>query len=189
MPGPRNDSFGYDQTTLEQLSRFTLEPVSPDEIADGLAGGESLVTVDVPAYLDRKLAVEVETGTGLYRLTQLFGLPNVPGFEAGGGAMERDRHRTTWQYLFTVDYEPRGGDDIRVPDSTLLSVYDYETDVSCGISGWVETDCGRVDEPVATPAEAGDVSVPSRELLELLVQLVLNVVEEPVPATYEGLWT
>lgn len=188
MPGSRDDAYGYGSDEVEWFERFTLRPVDPDDIAVSLEAGAALETVDVPSFLERKLVPMVDTGAGLYRLIQLFGLPNVPGLEAGGGALERERDRTTWQYLFRVAYDP-GPEDEDVPETFLLSVYDYKTDISCGLSGWREEGGGAVREPVADPGEAAAVSMPDPEFLVGLAQLVLNLIEDPVPATYEGLWT
>ncbi|WP_227375159.1 hypothetical protein [Haladaptatus halobius] len=80
---------------------------SPEEIERRFAES-TLTTLDIPSHLDWKLATEVETGTALYLLVQLFGTPNVPGVEAG--ADQRDREKTTWQYLFAVTYEPPNDD-------------------------------------------------------------------------------
>lgn len=188
MPESRDDSYGYGPDEREWFERFDFRPADPDEIAARLADGESLQSLDVPSHLDRKLVPSAETGTSLYRLVQLFGLPNVPGLRAGGGALGRERYRTTWQYLFEVSYEPTADDGPDVPTSFLLSVYDYGTDVSCGLSAWSDDGAGTVEEPVADAADAPAVRPPGEEFLVGVAQLVLNVIEEPVPATYEGLW-
>jgi hypothetical protein len=182
--GDREDTYGYEEDDLERFERFTVEPLPPEAIEE-CQQAAALETLDVPRYLGRKLVVGTGTGNALYRLVQLFGTPNVPGLEAG--ATSRERGPTTWQYLFEVTYDP--GPDEDAPTDVLLSIYDYRTDVSTGLSVWnegMDTEPG-IRDPIETEP-AGMESVPDAEFLETLVQLVLNVVEEPVSATYEGLW-
>ena len=202
--GPRADSYGYDRGDTARFERFTLEPIAPDRIDEHLQAGAVLETIDIPTYLDRGLVVESDTGAALYRLVQLFGTPNVPGVEAG--ANQRERTVTTWQYLFRLHDAPPEG-----PERDLLvSIYDYKTDISVGLSGWhsgemvddgAGSESGTEDEAndgsesgsqpaVETPTGAigRSITVPDEELLVLIVQLACNVVEEPVPATHEGLW-
>ena len=194
MPGPRGDSFDYGPAEREWFERFTVAPADADTVAGRLDGGESLATLDIPGHLQRKLAPTIDTGGGLYRLVQLFGLPNVPGLEAGGGAQERVRERTTWQYLFDVRYEPTPEEAGTVSESFLLAVYDYRTDVSCGVAAWVDAEEERAQagvalEPVTDADDAPAVTLPGDDdFLVGLTQLVLSLVEEPVPATHEGLW-
>jgi len=167
----------------ERLERFELTPVAPAEVERRLDAGDRLVTVDVPSRLGRKLVLDSETGVALYRLVQLFGTPNVPGLEAG--ADQPDREQVTWRYLFELTYDDPDGGQRR----HLLSLYDYRTDVSVGLSSFVPGDgSGRaVPEPVETPLDG--VTVPDDErFLQDLLQLSLNVVEEPVPATFKELW-
>lgn len=177
----REDTYGYDEEKLEWFERFDLRPVDPATVEERVDDGAVLRTLDLPQHLTRQLAVEPETGTALYRLVQLFGTPNVTVWTAGSEMP--DRGVTSWQYLFDVTYD--GGEE--EPDRQfLLSIYDHKTDVSAGISWW---DDGG-DNPVAEPADVAPegVSVPDDEFCEGLVQLVLNVLEEPVPATHKGLW-
>lgn len=189
MPGTRGDSFGYGPSEREWFDRFTVAPANASAVADHLDAGESVETLDIPGHLERKLAPTVDAGGGLYRLIQLFGLPNVPGLEAGGGAQEQVRDRTTWQYLFDVDYEPTPEEMGTVSESFLLAVYDYRTDISCGVAAWVDDDEGLTHEPVTESEEAPNVTLPGDEdYLVGLTQLVLSMVEEPVRATYKGLW-
>lgn len=180
--GERADSYAYDRTDLAFFERFSLEPVSPTEIDTRLDAGERLTTLDIPNHLDRQMVVESETGVALYRLVQLFGTPNVPGLTAG--ADQRERERTTWQYLFRVGFDREDED---IPEEFLLSMYDYKTNVSTGLSAW-DSDGGGITEPAADIEACPAVSPPPDEFLVRVVQLVLNVTEEPVPATFEGLW-
>ncbi|WP_227352948.1 hypothetical protein [Haladaptatus salinisoli] len=186
-----------DFADADWFDRFTVEPVSPEEIERRLPES-ALTTLDIPSHLDRKLATEVETGTALYRLVQLFGTPNVPGVEAG--ADQRDREKTTWQYLFAVAYDPSEDDRAErreedVPTEFLLSMYDHKTDLSVGLSAWVDVDrdgrsaprVGGVHEPVSSATEWPN-AVPDADFLVGVVQLALNVTEEPVLATYKQLW-
>jgi hypothetical protein len=221
----RADSYGYDRDDTARFERFELEPLAPARIDTRIEAGAVLETTDIPAYLDRGLVVETDTGAALYRLVQLFGTPNVPGTEAGGA--QRDRTVTTWQYLFALHDDPDDG-----PERDLLvSIYDYKTDVSVGLSGWRSpgatdgdaggdgdgdgnadpdgdgtvdpNDSGRSDghpddgnmgengtgpaiEP-PTGAVGRSTTMPEADVLVLIVQLVCNVVEEPVPATHKGL--
>jgi hypothetical protein len=204
----RADSYGYDRDDTARFERFELEPLAPARIDTRIEAGAVLETTDIPAYLDRGLVVETDTGAALYRLVQLFGTPNVPGTEAGGA--QRDRTVTTWQYLFGLHDDPDDG-----PGRDLLvSIYDYKTDVSVGLSGWrspgaadgddtVDPDSsGRSDgddgnagtgengpaiEP-PTGAVGRSTTMPEADVLVPIVQLACNVVEEPVPATHKGLW-
>lgn len=176
------DDFVHGPERFGWLERTTLEPVAPATVRERLADGEMLATVDVPGHLDRSLVVETGTGAVLYRLVQLFGTPNVPGL--GAGADQPDREATTWQYLFSFAHEPEAGE----PTRALVSVYDYRTDVSVGVSTW-----RRPDEPPArqVPEPTPDGPVPGdldEEFLVGAVQAVLHTVEEPVQATYKGLW-
>lgn len=195
------DSFRYGPDEIAWFQHFTLEPVEPDTVRSRAAGGETLRTTDIPDYLGRQLAPDVDTAPALYRLVQLFGTPNVPGLEAG--ADQPDREVTTWQYLFSVTYTP-GEEEPPVPAPTeeteyRLSVYDYRTNLSVGLSRWAdpieETDAdadadgtfGRLAaEPGPEPLPGGEL--PDEEFLVALVQLVLSAVEHPVEATYGEFW-
>lgn len=177
------DPYRYDEDDVEWFRRFDLVPVAPERVRRLFDEDRVIETLDVPAYLGRPLLVDVETGTALYRLIQLFGTPNVSGLEAGAEMPERER--TTWQYLFEARYEPPDGDE----RTFYLSLYDHKTDVSVGLSTVTgpEPDADRrVREPSGEPPSGLDV--PDEEFLVGLVQLGLNVLEEPVPATYKDLW-
>lgn len=191
--GGQTDTYGYDSDDLAFFKRFTLEPVAPTKIESHLDSGKHLSTLDIPTYLDRQLVAGVETGTALYRLVQLFGTPNVPGVTAG--ASQRERETTTWQYLFQVTFD-REGEEAPImnvenaPEEFLLSVYDYKTNVSTGLSAWhsVDEEKRMILEPTGDPAACPAVSPPSDDFLVSVVQLVLNMIEESVPATFKGLW-
>ncbi len=185
---------GYDRDDLAFFERFTLEPVAPAEIDERLDSGKRLSTLDIPASLDRQMVVESGAGVALYRLIQLFGTPNVP--ELVAGADQREREMTTWQYLFRVGFdredEPATRDEIdredtEVPEEFLLSIYDYKTNVSAGLSAWDSQGIG-IREPTTDAAACPTLSVPPEEFLIGIVQLVLNMTEEPVPATFKELW-
>lgn len=182
VPNP----YAADAERREWFSRFTLTPVAPGDLEARLSAGESLATTDIPAYLSQKAHTDCETGVALYRLVQLWGTPNVPGRTAGDVRIERDR--TTWQYLFDVEYDRRDADEPDVPDSFRLSVYDYKTDVSAGLSGFgaASGDVGTVHEPSEAPVPA--VELPPEAFLVGVVGLVLNMVDQPVPATFKELW-
>lgn len=176
----REDTYGYDDEKLEWFERFDLRPVDPATITERVEAGDVLRTVDLPLHLGRDLAVEPGTGTALYRLIQLFGTPNVDVWTAGSDMPERGT--TTWQYLFDATFEGEDGDR-----TFLFSVYDYKTDVSVGLSSWEESTAGG---PIAEPTDAvpPGVEMPDDEFCEGLVQLGLNMLEEPVPATHKELW-
>ena len=182
VPNP----YATDGQRLDWYQRFTLRPTAPGEINERLADGGAIETTDIPTYLGRKAHTDCETGVALYRLVQLWGTPNVPGMTAG--AMQLERDRTTWQYLFDVEYDRAEDDDPDVPTSFRLSVYDYKTDVSAGLSGFgtAEDSVGTVCEP--TEAVVGSVTVPPEAFLEGVMGLVLNMVDEAVPATFQERW-
>lgn len=175
------DQYRYGPDEVAELDRkITLEPVAPATVRDR-AGDEVLVTTDIPGYLNRGLAPDADTSIALYRLVQMFGTPNVPGLEAG--ADQPTRERTTWQYLFRVTYAP----DEAPPEELLVSVYDDRTNLSVGLSEWVDrSSTDRVAlEPSADPLPSGEI--PPEEFLVNLVKLVLSTVEHAVGATYEDL--
>lgn len=192
-----HDTFRYGPEDVAWFQQFTLEPVDPEMVRRRAAGGETLRTTDIPDHLGRTLAADVDTGPALYRLVQLFGTPNVPGLEAG--ADQPDREATTWQYLFGVTYTPGEADPtIPVPAEETeyrLSVYDYRTNLSVGLSRWSDPvqetdpdgDVGRVAAEPTGEAVPGE-DLPDEEFLVALVQLVLSAVEHPVEATYGELW-
>lgn len=182
---PQDDYRYLPEQAAALQERITMTPVPPEEIAER---GETatLVTTDVPDYLDKGVAPDVDCAIALYRLVQLFGTPNVPGLEAG--ADQHSRERTTWQYLFRVVDEPEDGPEREL----LLSVYDDGTTVSAGLSEWVP------HEDAPTPARGDRVSLepsgdplpsgmPDDDYCRDLVRLVLSTVEHAVEATYKGL--
>lgn len=187
-PTNHPNPYEHGEEKLDWFDRFTVEPVDPNEIRERLDRGKVLETVDIPEYLGRKLVVDPEAGLVLYRLVQLFGTPNVPKFEAGGNATERDV--TTWQYLFRVTFDPERNDE--PVEEFLVSVYDFKTDPSTGLSTW--RDPGehpperQLRPPTGSAADCRAVELPDEEFLTGIVQLILNVIEEPVPATYKDLW-
>lgn len=175
--------YATDGERFEWFQRFDLQPTAPGEINERLQAGEAIETMDIPGYLGPPARTECETGVALYRLVQLWGTPNVPGMTAG--AMQLERDRTTWQYLFDVDYEPRPADGDDVPESFRLSVYDHKTDASAGLSGFGEGEPfvkAPTDEPVPS------VSPPPDAFLEGVMALALNMVDQAVPATYGERW-
>lgn len=186
MAGERpTDAYEFGQDRVEWFERFDVEPVAPDAIRERLEGDEQLVTLDLPSHLGKGVTVDGGISLVLYRLVQLFGTPNVPGLEAGGD--QPDREKTTWQYLFRVRYA--GGDD--EPDRDLLvSVYDYKTNFSVGLSRWRTPDdpsARAVPEAVEEGVDLPDDLLGDEEFLVGVVQLFLHVVEQPVEATFKGL--
>jgi len=202
-PGPgrgpaADDGFVYDVERSQRLQGFTLQPVAPEAIEARLAAGDRLAVVDLPGRLDRRLHVDAGTGTVLYRLVELFGTPNVPGFEAG--ADQPPRERTTWRYLFETTYEPVPEGEIGIDDGEtavwatprecLVAVYDWKTNVSVGVATWEPAGLDDRAAQLPEPGADGDLppGVDAEPFLVGLVQLVVATVEEPVGATYEGQW-
>ena len=185
MRDPPNP-YATDGERYDWFQRFTLTPTAPRTINERLGDGLAIETTDIPGYLGPKARTECETGVALYRLVQLWGTPNVPGMTAG--ALQLDRDRTTWQYLFDVDYEPREADADALPESFRLSVYDLGTDVSAGLAGFGEAggDEPFVREPVDEPVPS--VELPPDGFLEGVMALALNMVDQAVPATYKERW-
>lgn len=179
-----HDAYDRNRDDLAFYEHFSLEPVPPADIEGRIVTDARLETFDIPTYLNRQMVAETETGTALYRLIQLFGTPNVPRLAAGGD--QRARSITTWQYLFRGTFDRKGED---VPEEFLLSVYDFRTNVSTGLSAWQSADGEESIPEPATDCEAypGN-SPPADEFLVGLVRLVLNMIEEPVPATFKELW-
>ena len=177
------DPYEYDEERLSWFEQFSMAPAEPGAIETRIDDGQVLETIDLPRYLEKRLIVDTDTGLVLYRLIQLFGTPNVPGLVAGGDQPERER--TTWQYLFELTYDPEEGPT----EEYLLSIFDSGTDVSIGLSGWREGDGDERAIPEPTGEVTSAVSIPDdEELLVAIVQLALNIIEEPVPATYKDLW-
>ena len=174
-----------DAPPIEELREFTLVPVARREIERRQREGERLEEVNLRESRD-DVYVEMEPdptsrgpaddiGTALYRLVQLFGTPQVPGFEAGSDVS--DRGDTTFKYLLrltTAADAPVDVGDRSLPDEWLVTVYDWHTQLGVGVAGWSGDD---VD-----PAAYGDAV----ELVSLA--LVTNVVTEPVACEYEGMW-
>jgi hypothetical protein len=202
-PGPgrgpaADDGFVYDVERSQRLQGFTLQPVAPEAIETRLAAGDRLAVVDLPGRLDRRLHVDAGTGTVLYRLVELFGTPNVPGFEAG--ADQPPRERTTWRYLFETTYEPVPEGEIGIDDGEtavwatprecLVAVYDWKTNVSVGVATWEPAGLDDRAAQLPEPGADGDLppGVDAEPFLVGLVQLVVATVEEPVGATYKGQW-
>lgn len=166
-----------DAPPVEQLQDLTLVPTPPAEIEDRLAEGRELQEVnlmddrdDVVVHLNTT-PMEEETnadiGTAMYRLTQLFGTPQLPGYAAGTDVS--DRTDTTFKYLF----ELRTGDAEDLPDSWLVTIFDHHVRLGVGLAGWEgETDPTTYDEQVALVS----------------VALAANVTTEPVQCEYKDKW-
>lgn len=170
----RDGPYDLDPPTAEWLGQVTAAPVAPDAVRERLADAR-LVTADIPSHLGDRAAGRVDPNVALYRLTQLFGTPNVPGREAG--ADQPERYRTTWQYLFRVTEAEEAGRE------WLLSVYDYETELSAGVARFERDEGPRLPEPRAA---GRDAALPDEETARRLVVLALQLVTDPVQATYEG---
>jgi hypothetical protein len=170
-----------DAPPLEELQNFTLVPVARETIESRLADGERLEEINLREARE-DVYVELtpdpsqpgpadDIGTALYRLVQLFGTPQVPGFEAGADVS--DREDTTFKYLFrlraTGDVEER-----TLPEEWLVTVFDWHVELGVGLATW------SGDE--TSPEEYGDgVALVS-------LALATNVVSEPVTCEYEDTW-
>lgn len=183
--GPGGDAYAMEsQAAFDRLEALNIEPVAPGRVADRFEAGETLVTVDIPSHLGPKLVVDADTSIALYRLVQLFGTPNLT--ERAGltaGTDQRTRETRTWQYLFDGSYEPEDGQRREF----LVSIYDYKTDTSIGVSAWQEGgDSGEAcPEPLEEPPAWMDL--PEEDLLVGLVHLLRTSVEFPVKATFNEL--
>ncbi|WP_224447250.1 hypothetical protein [Haloprofundus salilacus] len=166
-----------DAPDLETLGDLTLEPVPDDEIRRRLDEEDELLEDqlrerdDVDAYVELNRRAEGgeygDIGTALYRLVQLFGTPQVPGYEAGGDL--RDRTDETFKYLFRV-----GADSEELPESWLVTVHDWHVDLGVGLAAWKSDGT----DPAEMGAGVGLVSL----------ALVTNVVTEPVECEYKDIW-
>ncbi|WP_435128465.1 hypothetical protein [Halobaculum sp. D14] len=165
---------------LEELEEFTLVPVSRDEIESRFDDGERIeewnvaeerndVYVElVPDPTDTPGADD-DIGTVLYRLVQLFGTPQVPGFDAGSDVS--DREDTTFKYLFRL---VSTGDDGELPGEWLVTVHDWHTELGVSLAAW----SGDDPDPAAYDDAVGIVSL----------GLVTNIVTEPVQCEYKDKW-
>lgn len=182
---PGGDAYAMEsQADFDRLEALNIEPVAPGRVADRFEAGETLWTVDVPSYLGPKLVVDADTSIALYRFVQLFGTPNLT--ERAGltaGTDQRPRETRTWQYLFDASYEPEDGQDREL----LVSVYDYKTDVSIGVSAWHDGDDAETACPEPREEPPAWMDLPEEDLLVGLVHLLRTSVEFPVKATFNDL--
>ena len=165
---------------VEELREFTLIPVAREEIRSRREAGATLRELNLREERD-DVYVELEpdptergrhddVGTALYRLVQLFGTPNVPGYDAGDDLSGRED--TTFEYLLRVVNES-DADERTLPDEWLITVYDYHVELGVGLAGWDD----EVD-PAAYDDAVGLVSL----------ALATNIVTEPLECVYEDKW-
>ena len=165
-----------DAPPLEQLQDLTLVPIPPAEIDDRRAQGQQLREVnlmddndDVVVHLN-KTPMEEETnadiGTALYRLTQLFGTPQLSEFSAGTDVS--DRGDTTFKYLFELQ---TGEAAENLPDSWLVTVFDHHVRLGVGLASW-----------------DGEPSGYDKQVALVSIALVTNVTTEPVQCEYKDKW-
>ena len=169
-----------DAPSLEELREFTLVPVPRDEMEARFADGEDLREHDLreernDVYVDlnpnpEKPGTNLDIGMVLYRLVQLFGTPQVPGYEAGEDVS--DRTDTTFKYLLRLIRE--GDVDGSLPDEWLITVYDRRVDLGVGLAAWSGDD--------RDPGEYGD------DVALVTLALATNVVTEPVTCAYKDKW-
>ncbi|WP_435064027.1 hypothetical protein [Halobaculum sp. EA56] len=165
---------------VEELREFTLVPVAREEVRDRRDAGEELREAnlresreDVYVELDpdpTERGAHDDIGTALYRLVQLFGTPNVPGYDAGDDVS--DREDTTFKYLFRLVNEADESDRT-LPDEWLVTAFDWHTELGVGLAEW-----GDDPDPEAVDGAVGLVSL----------ALVTNVVSEPVQCVYKDKW-
>jgi hypothetical protein len=166
---------------VEELQDLTLVPVDPAEIESRLDDGEQLQELNVLEERDDLLVnltqdpleegVNTDIGDALYRLVQLFGTPQMPGFAAGTDIGHRED--TTFKYLFRVVSE-NDVSDRELPDEWLVTAFDYKVGLGVGLATW-ESD--ELD-----PEEyANDVNLVS-------VALLTNVTTEPVECEFKDKW-
>lgn len=172
-----------DAPPVEELRGFTLVPVARETIERRREDGEELREVNLRESRD-DVTVELEpdpvstdrtddVGTALYRLVQLFGTPQVPGFEAGSDVSWRED--TTYKYLFRLTRQPDGAtDDRTLPEEWLVTVFDWHLELGVGLAGW----SGDGVDPADYDDAVGLVTL----------ALVTNVVTESVECEYEGIW-
>lgn len=163
-----------DAPDLSNLGEFVVEPISPDEIRNRRDDGEELHEVNllehenVDAYIELepnpdKPGMNIDIGTALYRLVQLFGTPQFEEYVAGNDISWRDDE--TFKYLFEVTRE-------ETDDQWLITVHDWRVRLGVSLAGWSSDLDG--DTPEVDPGEA--IS---------LLALVTNVVSEPVLCEHE----
>ncbi|GAA0194700.1 hypothetical protein [Halobaculum roseum] len=166
---------------VEELREFTMVPISREEILSRREEGASLREVNLrEARNDVHVELEPDPtergshddiGTALYRLVQLFGTPNVPGYDAGDDLS--DREDTTFKYLLRVINES-DADERTLPDEWLITVYDYHVELGVGTAAW--------DDDAVDPGEYDDAV----EIVSMA--LATNVVTEPLQCVYKDKW-
>ncbi len=164
-----------DAPGLDELREFVVEPIPPAEIRDRRDAGEQLVEVNlldhqaVDAYIELKgpANAEIDIGTVLYRLVQLFGTPPFPEYQAGNDISWRTDE--TFKYL--LEARPADGPS---KAGRLLTVHDWHVHLGVSHAAW-------------TTDPAADLDVDPAEAITSLA-LVSNIVTEPVECEYEGKW-
>jgi len=166
---------------VEELREFTMVPISREEILSRADEGIAFEEVNLREARD-DVNIELEPdptdrgsfddiGTALYRLVQLFGTPNVPGYDAGDDLSSRED--TTFKYLLRVINES-DPDERTLPDEWLITVYDYHVQLGIGIAAWDDdaVDPGAYDDAVEIVSMA----------------LATNIVTEPLQCVYKDKW-
>lgn len=174
-----------DVPPMEELQNLTLVPVDPDEIQSRFDDGEELQELNVLEERDDLLVnlttdpmdegVNTDIGDGLYRFVQLFGTPQVPGFEAGTDVEFRED--TTFKYLLRVvveDTEKNADGDRELPEEWLVTAFDHRVGLGIGMATWEsdEMDPDDYDDSVAVVSTA----------------LLTNVATEPVECVFKDKW-
>lgn len=164
-----------DAPSLDELREFVVEPIPPGEIRRRRDDGEHLVEVNlldhdaVDAYveLDGPGRSELDIGTVLYRLVQLFGTPPFPEYRAGTDISWRDD--TTFKYLFRARGTEESADAGR-----LVTVHDWHVRLGVSHAAWT-------DDPDTRPSVDPSTAIAT-------LALVANIVTEPVECEYRGKW-
>lgn len=161
----------------ESLQDVTVEPVPVDEIADERDAGRVLVEdnvrerddLDVMAYLSPEPDGDdaVDVGTGLYRLIQLFGTPQLSEYHAGEDISWRTDE--TFKYLFRARREESGDDDL--PEEWLFTVHDSHVRYAASVAEWRE--------------EGDEEFVADDQVALTTYALAQQMAHEPVLAVYE----
>lgn len=176
----RNHPDAPDPELFEE-SEIMIEPVPQAEIERRRERGEVLLEdnvreredLDVMAYIstspDAKNAQSI--GVAMYRLTQLFGTPQLPEYQAG----EDISHRTdeVFKYLFRASMEdprPEG-----IPEEWLLTVHDSHVRFAASVAEW------RAETPDSEFRADDELALTTYALAQQLVTDAVACVYEDIP--------
>lgn len=166
---------------LEELGEFVVEPIPLEEIEVNRAEGLALVEdnlieredLDIRVPLHRVAEgreLDQDIGTYLYRYTQLFGSPQVPGYFAGEDIS--DRSNEVFKYLLHVVAPEEGHPEL--PDEWLITVFDWNVGLGVSVAEWHD------DEDATVSANKAQAIASLR--------LAHNIGSEPVECEFEDIW-